>query len=370
MAKRYRYTGKERDEESGLYYHGARYYIPWLARWSAVDPLESKYAGWSSYNYGFDNPVKWNDLSGMGPGDEEKTPTVDNTAVKQTPITYNLFSAPDGGILTLPTTAKVESTFTGGKAQANGAEINPLEGSVWTFSYKDEVYGAQFNRDGAFTGYQSFTNPDHRLGVNENTTPKVDPNASSNRELGMAIGLASSSTQTRNPYLILTGLILSGIVIGDALSDRGKTVDLPVGLSKPNDITSPVAIPIPLTNTKTDNTEKLLYRFDTRNPLEILKDGGFKSWGQNMDLFDHAFGTSIDNKTSGYVSTSKDLNALMKKIDENAVGYIYTIKWQPKGIDVNQALGWKSPFPSEQEVAVPLYINALDIQSFSKFGKK
>jgi RHS repeat-associated protein len=26
--KRYRYTGKERDEESGLYYHGARYYAP------------------------------------------------------------------------------------------------------------------------------------------------------------------------------------------------------------------------------------------------------------------------------------------------------------------------------------------------------
>jgi uncharacterized protein RhaS with RHS repeats len=26
--KRYRFTGKERDEESGLYYHGARYYAP------------------------------------------------------------------------------------------------------------------------------------------------------------------------------------------------------------------------------------------------------------------------------------------------------------------------------------------------------
>jgi RHS repeat-associated protein len=67
VAKRYRYTGKERDEESGLYYHGARYYIPWLCRWSASDPLESKYAGWSSYNYGFDNPVKWTDSTGMGP---------------------------------------------------------------------------------------------------------------------------------------------------------------------------------------------------------------------------------------------------------------------------------------------------------------
>ncbi len=39
VAKRYRNTGKERDEESGLYYHGARYYVPWLARWTAVDPL-------------------------------------------------------------------------------------------------------------------------------------------------------------------------------------------------------------------------------------------------------------------------------------------------------------------------------------------
>src|SRR5690554_2789669 len=65
IAKRYRYTGKERDEESGLYYHGARYYVPWLCRWTAVDPLENKYAGMSSYNYGFNNPVVFNDPSGM-----------------------------------------------------------------------------------------------------------------------------------------------------------------------------------------------------------------------------------------------------------------------------------------------------------------
>ncbi len=65
VAKRYRYTGKERDEESGLYYHGARYYIPWLVRWIAVDPLESKYAGMSPYSYSFNNPVVYNDPSGM-----------------------------------------------------------------------------------------------------------------------------------------------------------------------------------------------------------------------------------------------------------------------------------------------------------------
>ncbi|MEU2614198.1 SpvB/TcaC N-terminal domain-containing protein [Micromonospora sp. NPDC007271] len=36
--KRFRFTGKERDEESGLAHHRARSYAPWLARWMSVDP--------------------------------------------------------------------------------------------------------------------------------------------------------------------------------------------------------------------------------------------------------------------------------------------------------------------------------------------
>ena len=38
-AKRYRYTGKERDEETGFTYHGARYYAAWLGRWASCDPI-------------------------------------------------------------------------------------------------------------------------------------------------------------------------------------------------------------------------------------------------------------------------------------------------------------------------------------------
>src|SRR6185295_5116104 len=48
--KRYRYTGKERDEESGLYYHGARYYAAWLARWSSADP-SGMIDGTNTYRY-------------------------------------------------------------------------------------------------------------------------------------------------------------------------------------------------------------------------------------------------------------------------------------------------------------------------------
>ena len=36
--KRHRFTRKERDEETGLYYYGARYYAPWLGRWLSCDP--------------------------------------------------------------------------------------------------------------------------------------------------------------------------------------------------------------------------------------------------------------------------------------------------------------------------------------------
>src|SRR5690606_23698021 len=69
VAKKYKYCASERDEESGLYNMGKRYYIPWLARWSAVDMLQSDMPTWSPYNYGFCNPVKWMDTSGMAPDD-------------------------------------------------------------------------------------------------------------------------------------------------------------------------------------------------------------------------------------------------------------------------------------------------------------
>jgi RHS repeat-associated protein len=62
-AKRYRYTGKEHDEESGLYYHGARYYADWLGRWTATDPA-GLVDGSDPYVYGRCNPLSYTDSSG------------------------------------------------------------------------------------------------------------------------------------------------------------------------------------------------------------------------------------------------------------------------------------------------------------------
>ncbi|MEG4576207.1 SpvB/TcaC N-terminal domain-containing protein [Microcoleus sp. N3A4] len=62
-AKRYRYTGKERDEETGLYYHGARYYAPWLGRWTSCDPAEIV-DGLNIYTYVRNNPTNFVDPTG------------------------------------------------------------------------------------------------------------------------------------------------------------------------------------------------------------------------------------------------------------------------------------------------------------------
>jgi RHS repeat-associated protein len=66
VAKRYRYTGLERDEESGFEYHSTRYYLPWLGRWLSADAIGVK-GGINLFCYCFNNSVRFNDISGNGP---------------------------------------------------------------------------------------------------------------------------------------------------------------------------------------------------------------------------------------------------------------------------------------------------------------
>ena len=61
--RRYRYTGKERDEETGLAYHSARYYACWLGRWTASDPIGLG-DGVNRYAYVSGRPISLADMQG------------------------------------------------------------------------------------------------------------------------------------------------------------------------------------------------------------------------------------------------------------------------------------------------------------------
>jgi len=62
--KRYKYNGKERDEETGLYAYGMRYYAAWICRFVSVDPLQFEYPYYTPYQYAGNKPISYIDLDG------------------------------------------------------------------------------------------------------------------------------------------------------------------------------------------------------------------------------------------------------------------------------------------------------------------
>ncbi len=69
--KDYRYTGKECDDSTSLYYYGARYYVPWIARWSSCDPAQLA-DGLNLFIFCRNNPIIIHDPDGHK-GNKDKT---------------------------------------------------------------------------------------------------------------------------------------------------------------------------------------------------------------------------------------------------------------------------------------------------------
>ena len=147
----HRFTGKERDTESGNDYFGARYYSSAMGRFMSPDDFwnDSHAAdpqSWNLYTYGRNNPLRYTDPSGTTATQSWSCSTTDNKTTCNVSITasFAIYAAPGSGITqnqlnsaASTITSSIDKAWTGSFTDANGVNYNV------TTSVSVQVVGSQ-----------------------------------------------------------------------------------------------------------------------------------------------------------------------------------------------------------------------------------
>ena len=135
-ANHYRFTGKERDSETGLDYFGARYYGSTMGRFTSPDPKNrsahvSNPQSWNRYAYTLNNPLKFIDPDGKDIRlAADQTPTQAKAVMSQLVDAYR---HPNGrAILKAAAQSSIRVEFAGSSTLPSnrGATTGPVEDRV------------------------------------------------------------------------------------------------------------------------------------------------------------------------------------------------------------------------------------------------
>ncbi|MEK6697724.1 MAG: SpvB/TcaC N-terminal domain-containing protein [Nitrospirota bacterium] len=145
-AKRYRYTGMERDEESGLSYHSARYYAAWLGRWTNCDPA-GLVDGHNTYIYCRCRPITRSDPSGMD------SITFTDEDIQAHPESHVIIGRrPDASPPTPPTQPAGGPTQPSGGTESPRPAVNPEVANLPANRYVDAFESVHYDLDYRATG--------------------------------------------------------------------------------------------------------------------------------------------------------------------------------------------------------------------------
>ncbi len=118
--KRYKFTGMERDEETGLQCHGVRYYAMWIGRWTTADPIGLA-GGSNRFAYCSGAPTGASDRSGLADWVPEVPPGTDSITMSAQLGGMTLFR--DGFVGPLPPRAMQRADYIRFNSEASGSAV-------------------------------------------------------------------------------------------------------------------------------------------------------------------------------------------------------------------------------------------------------
>lgn len=219
----------ERDEETGLAYHGARYYVMWLGRWMSSDSVDSPQPR-NLYLYVLDNPCQFIDPDGKDEKDPKKQggsfmpPNQSDFGTLIHTIVLKTMSARLQA-LGIPNATEVE-TLPGGSKNPNSQNPGSVDLALFIPDpkVKDEnqahLYELKPRNPSKYQEYVSEV--DH---YTEHFPKKVGNYAISQPKIGTALNIADKlAPQLFDPITIRNGEYEATINIALAKDNNGATI--------------------------------------------------------------------------------------------------------------------------------------------------
>ncbi|MBK6698373.1 MAG: RHS repeat-associated core domain-containing protein [Saprospiraceae bacterium] len=159
---KYRFTGKEVDEETGLYYFGARYYDPRISLWYGVDPMTEKAPNWNPYRYGFNNPIRMIDPDGKFETEDEAKAFAKDNGIKTGWFRDHKIKKQDDGTYSINKGGHMAYYY--GSGAADPSEYSDNGGSNKLGNWFSKIFGS-FNRKSG----TAFESNDGEFGAKEHS---------------------------------------------------------------------------------------------------------------------------------------------------------------------------------------------------------
>ena len=250
----YLFNAKEFDEETGMYYYGARYYDPRLSLWMSTDPKQESYPNLSAYCFTANNPILIEDIGGKSirlTGSIEGINAYLGFLYKSTGNRYSVIE----GFLTLTNT---DDSFRGAKSATLANTINAGIGSSKEYSL--EIVGVKKDDKSVFIDSYS----EGKIDVSD--LKKLGK--ASQALQGAAIGHYLHEIQVDGTFedAHRESLLVEGIIYGELVGDPSVTC-------RKDYSTAP-----------SDGFQNVIYKYDNGDTFTLVQGATSRETGQKVEI--------------------------------------------------------------------------------------